>query len=188
MNSRSKRVYLRAPVNDELLYLCDDYVLKGVCSNISEGGVLLSHLGRVPTKNEFAVLVPLIQYPDFSKLSTQKIMGIERSSFEIEIIRARVNVVRSFEGKSEVEKILMKNIGASFINLDAKELLLIQGFVSSFAKNIVYLLTLFQNHQGKNVNIPYIRKVASLLGYDGGAKFPVLRQQVLHDYQSLESV
>lgn len=185
---RSNRVHLRSPVNDELLYLCDGVVLKGVCENVSEGGVLLSRLGLVPSNKTFSILLPLIQYPEFSKISPQRIMGIERTSFDIEIIRAKVNIVRSFEGKSEVEKILMKNIGAKFVDLAEKDLYMIQGYVQNFTQNIIYLLTQFQNAGSKTTNIPYLRKMASLLGYDGNLKFPILRQKILHDYQSLESL
>lgn len=186
---RSNRVHLRAPVNDELLYLCDGYVLKCLCSNISEGGVLLSQIGRVPSSSsKISILVPLIQYPEFSKLSQGRVIGIERSAFDIEIIRAQVDIVRSFEGKSEVEKILMKHIGAKFTNLAEKDLYLIQSFVTTFSKNIIFLLTQFQNMGSKSTNIPYIRKLASLLGYDGSLKMPLLRQQVIHDYQSIESL
>lgn len=185
---RENRVHLRAPVNDELLYLCDGIVMKGLCTNISEGGVLLSQLGRVPKSPNISIILPLIQYPEFSKLSPQKISSIERSAFDIEIIRAQISVVRSYEGKTEVEKILMKNIGAKFTTLAEKDLYLIQSFVQTFSRNIIFLLTQFQNMGTKSTNIPYIRKLASLLGYDGSLKFPVLRQQVLHDYQSIESL
>jgi len=184
----AQRTYLRAPVNDEILYLCDGYVLKGKCSNISEGGVLLSELGKVPEKKEFSVLIPLIQYPEFSKLGPQKVISVERASFDIEIIRAQVSVVRSFEGKSEVEKILIKNIGAQFVNLEGADKVLIIDFVNTFTKNLIHLLTLFESQSSKGANIAYIRKLADLLGYDGSAKLPVLRQRVLHDYQSLESL
>lgn len=184
----AQRSFLRAPVNDEILYLCDGYVLKGKCSNISEGGVLLSELGKVPEKSEFSVLIPLVQYPEFSKLGPQKVISVERASFDIEIIRVKVNVVRSFEGKSEVEKILIKNIGAQFVNLAGADRILIVDFVSTFTKNLVYLLTLFESQSSKGANISYIRKLADLLGYDGSLKLPLLRQKVLHDYQSLESL
>ncbi|EQC50563.1 PilZ domain-containing protein [Bacteriovorax sp. DB6_IX] len=186
--AHSQRNFLRAPVNDEILYLCDGYVLKGMCSNISEGGVLLSQLGKVPEQKEFSVLIPLIQYPEFSKIGPQKIISVERSSFDIEIIRAKVNVVRSFEGKSEVEKILIKNIGAQFVTLTGADKVLIVDFVNTFTKNLIHLLTLFESQSSKGANISYIRKIAELLGYDGGAKLPLLRQRVLHDYQSLESL
>ncbi len=186
--AQAQRNYLRAPVNDEILYLCDGYALKGKCSNISEGGVLLSELGKVPSNSEFSVLIPLIQYPEFSKLGPQKVLSVERSSFDIEIIRVKVNIVRSFEGKSEVEKILIKNIGAQFVDLGKADEVLILSFVTTFTKNLVHLLTLFESQSSKGANIPYIRKLAELLGYDGSSKLALLRQKVLHDYQSLESL
>ena len=141
----SQRQYLRAPVNDEILYICDDYVLKGNCVNISQGGVLLSELGMVPDKTKFSALIPLIQYPEFSKLNSQKVLSLERSSFEVEIIRVQVDIVRSFEGMSDVDKILMKNIGARFSDLASFDETMIQSFVETFAKNLIHLLTLMAN-------------------------------------------
>lgn len=184
----AQRRHLRAPVNDDILYICDDFVLSGRCVNISEGGLLLSELGKVPEERQFEILMPLIQYPEFSKLSSQKVIGIERSSFETEIIRAKVDVVRSFEGMSEVQKILMKSIGTKFVQLGTADKALVQSFVQTFAKNLVFLLTLFESKSAKGVNVVYLRKIADLLGYESTLKLPLLRQKVLHDYQSLESL
>lgn len=186
--SRSNREYLRAPVNQEILYLCDEDVIKGTCANISEGGVLLNHLGRVPAQSTFSAMVPIIQYPEFSKLSSQKLISIERNAFDIEVIRCKFTIVRSFEGMSEVEKILLNSIGASFESLTSGENALIKSYVETFSRNMIYLLTQFENSSKKNGNIIHLRKTAALLGYDSSIKLPLLRQKVLHDYQSLESL
>ncbi|AYF45349.1 MULTISPECIES: PilZ domain-containing protein [Halobacteriovorax] len=186
--SRSNRQYLRAPVNQEMLYLCDDYVLKAKCSNISEGGMLISDMGRVPEKSRFHTMISLIQYPEFSKLSTQKLLSIDHSAFDIEVLRCEVDVVRSFEGLSEVEKILLPSIGAKFSEVSSGNMALIKAYVQTFSKNMIYLLTQFENSSKKKGNIVQLRKTAALLGYDSSLKIPLLRAKVLHDYQSLESL
>lgn len=184
----AQRHHLRAPVNDEILYLCDEYVLKGRCINISEGGILLSELGKVPEQSVFEVLIPLIQYPEFSKLNSQKVLGLERTSFNVEIIRVGVDIIRCFSGMSEVQKILTKSIGAKFSNLASADEALIKSFVHIFSRNLIHLLTLFESQSSRGINLVYLRKLANLLGYDGNAKLPILRQRVLHDYQSLDSL
>lgn len=181
----SKRAHLRAPIFDEVVYVCDDYVLKGRCENVSEGGALFTEMSRVPDNLTFPILIPLVQYPEFSKLSPKKILSVERSSFDLLVVRAVVNIVRSFKGKSEVEKILMKSFGAKFVSIEETDASLIKDYVTIYAKNIVHLLSLFESHSSKGSNIAYLRKVASLLGYDGQVKLSVLRQSVLHDYQSI---
>ena len=180
-----QRHYLRAPVQDEIVYVCDEYVLKGKCVNISIGGLLLSDLGRVPDSNMFSILLPLIQYPDFGKTSHKKTLAMDRSSLEIEIVRANVEIVRSFEGHSDIEKVLVNNFGTRFTHLESVDKSLILSFVQTFTKNLIHLLTLFESHGSRGANIAYLRKVSSLLGYNGQAKLAVLRQEVLHDYQSL---
>ena len=63
-----KRAHLRAPLHEGILFECDQYVLSGMCSNISEGGLLIEHLSLVPEKKNFNVIVPLVYFPDFSKI------------------------------------------------------------------------------------------------------------------------
>ena len=182
------RQYLRAPVYDDVLYECDDYVLSGRCMNISEGGLLLSDLGLVPENKEFKVILPLTQYPDFAKLSIGRILMLERDHVEKEIVKVPVRVERSFEGMNEVQKILLTSIGASFKKLEHFEREFVRAYVETYTKNIVYLLSLFENNDRKKSNNTLIRKVADLLGYDSEMKISLLRLKILHDYQSLESL
>ncbi len=181
------RQHLRAPVYDDVLYECDNYVLSGRCMNISEGGLLLSELGLVPESKEFKVILPLTQYPDFAKLSVGRILMLERNHVEKEIIKIQVKVERSFEGMSDVQKILLTSIGVSFKKLEHFEREFVKAYVETYTKNIVYLLSLFENNDRKKSNNALIRKVASLLGYDSELKISLLRLKILHDYQSLES-
>ena len=52
------------------------------------------------------------------------------------------------------------------------------------AKNIIFLLGLFQ----KSSQVEALRNVAKMLGYNDQEKLTLLRQKVLHGYQSLESL
>ncbi len=186
-NSRGRR-HLRAPVYDDILYSCGEYVLAGKCRNISEGGLLLSELSLVPDEKEFKVLLPITQYPDFAKLSIGRILMLERDHLDKEVLKVKITVMRSFAGLSEVDKILLTSIGASFSGLSHLDQELIKAYVQTYTKNIVYLLSLFENNDRKKTNNSLIRKVSEILGYDSQMKMALLRLKVLHDYQSLESL
>ena len=59
-------------------------------------------------------------------------------------------------------------------------------YVANFAKNTIHLLTLFESHSQHQAEL--IRIISGLLGYRPDEKLSVLRQKVLHDYQSLEGL
>lgn len=182
-----KRAHLRAPLHEGILFECDQYVLSGMCSNISEGGLLIEHLSLVPEKKNFNVIVPLVYFPDFSKMNIGKLLSTTRETFERDVIGLNVSFVRSFEGLNQVDKTLQTSIGVSFNNLSNENRNLIQAYVQTYAKNIVYLLSLFEHNDRKTSSVALIRKTSELLGYNSDEKISVLRLKILHDYQSLES-
>ena len=62
----------------------------------------------------------------------------------------------------------------------------IADYVTTFTKNTVYLLTLFESSSQHQIEL--IRMISTFLGYKADEKLPALRQKVLHDYQSLEGL
>ena len=183
-----RRAHLRAPINDHLLYKCKNYVLTGYCSNISEGGLLIRHLSLVPEEREFEVMIPLTSYPDFSKMNIGKLLSTTRDVFERDVITATVSLVRSFEGLNEVERTLQTSIGVRMTDMSRESKNLISSYVSTYSKNIIYLLGLFEHNDRKTSSVALIRKTSELLGYDSEEKMLLLRLKILHDYQSLESL
>lgn len=185
---RLKRKHLRAPLRTEFLYNSDGYALKGRVINISEGGILLSELPQIPPINAIPIIVEMPEYPDFQKLGTERILKLRKEAIGRRVVRMRAAIVRSFEGKTEVEKVFVTNIGCKFVNPPVELINEIRDYVSLFARNTIYLLQLFESMGKSQTQRDVLRQISSFLGYDHTEKIAILRQKVLHDYQSLESL
>lgn len=182
-----RRQYLRAPLSNEFLFEYEGDALKGRVKNISEGGILIHELQRVPEINRFPMMLEIPILPDFNKFSNDGFLKLKSlNDFPSNILRMRGRIVRSFKGQSEIQKVFVDNIGCEFFDPDQENIRLIREYVSQYARNIIFLLNQFENNSGKNAD--FVRKIATLLGYTQIERLPLLRQKVLHDYQSLESL
>lgn len=177
-------MYLRAPLMNQVLYECDDYAHRCHSVNISEGGVLLENLPIVPEIKAIPLVVPLPQYPEFSSLTPDKLINLEVHQLPIDVLRVRARMVRSMEGRSAVDKVFVTKIGCEFVMLPENVQQSISEYVRTYAKNIIYLLNLFE----RGAKVEQIKNCARLLGYVRDEKISLLRMQVLHDYQSLDSL
>lgn len=186
MRAKFKRKFLRAPLRTSALYLMENSAHKGVITNISEGGLLMESLSFAPTINAMPLIFPVLNLPEFSSLGPEILLNLSLDQFERRVIRMRARIVRSFDGLSDIDKIFTNNIGCEFVNSPEKELLIIRGYISRYAKNLIYLLSLFESASQKEDQNRLIRKVAELLGYDNNLKRNHLRLKALHNYQSLE--
>jgi hypothetical protein len=182
-----QRRHLRAPLFTEFLYEDDGHVLKARINNISEGGVLLEALPHVPEINLMPLMIEIPNYPIFANYGKDKLLTIKRETIESEILRVRAKMVRSFEAQSAVDLIFVPKIGCEFVTPSLEFTESIKFYVSTFSKNMIYLLNLFESSSTKH-QVDVIRHVADFLGYRKDEKISLLRQKVLHDYQSLESI
>ncbi|GAB4023934.1 MAG: hypothetical protein Fur0010_27180 [Bdellovibrio sp.] len=180
-----KRAHLRAPLKVDLLYVDDKYVHAARTLNISEGGILIDYMPKVPDIRALPIMMPVVYFPDFTQMSHDEIKALELQHLDKFVMRFRAKIVRSFEGMTDVEKIFVNRIGCEFVKPDMIQKKVIADYVTMFARNIVFLLNLFQ--QGQSV-VPVLRHTAGLLGYNSEEKLNMLRLKVLHDYQSLESL
>lgn len=185
---RLQRKYLRAPLKSQCLYVDGEHVFKARILNVSEGGVLLSELPHIPEINSLPIALNLIHYPKFSLLGMEQLKALSVEDFERTILKTKVRMVRSFENQSNVDKIFINFIGCEFYNPTPEFKRVIFEYVETFAKNTVYLLSLFESLGNRAEQLETLRTVAHLLGYDRRMKIPLLRAKVLHDYQSLESL
>jgi hypothetical protein len=186
MKERFKRAYSRAPLVTEFLYEDEGNVLRAQAKNISEGGILLENLPHVPEIDLIPLMIDLPVYPIFSQMNNIRLMNAHNVDLERKILRVKAKIVRTFEASSEVDAIFVPMIGCEFVNPSVVALETICEYVNVFAKNTIFLLSLFENGSKKDVDC--IRQVAKYLGYNSKAKLLVLRQKVLHDYQSLEDL
>lgn len=183
-----RRGYLRSPLKTTFLYVDDGHVFKGKINNISEGGVLLGEMPHIPDEKLFSILIDLPKFPEFSKYSLKKMMFLDADNLEREIIKAEVKIIRTFDGISEVERIFINNIGGEFSIISARDREKISKYVTTYAKNIVYLLGYFEIGMKKKEHLDLVRSLLFLMGYNGREKISILREKLLHDYQSLESL
>ncbi len=188
MGHQFRRAHLRAPLNSTLLYEDDGHVFKAATLNISEGGVLIENLPRIPEINAMPLMLDLLFLPEFSRQRMDQLLSKSMSDFERKIFRTKARMVRSFDVKDEVDQIFITRIGCEFVKPPKDSLDLIREYVTRFAKNTIYLLSLFESHGNRPEQIYFLRHISGLLGYASQQPLAILRQKVLHDYQSLESL
>jgi len=170
------------------MYVDEDHVFKAKTINVSQGGILISELPHVPEINAIPMMISMPIYPRFSELTFEQIKKINPQSFPKKIVKVKARMVRSFGNQTAVEKVFVNFIGCEFFYCSDEFNDYINKYIETYTSNTVYLLSLFETNSKKAEGVELLRKVASLLGYDGTMKLPLLRAKVLHDYQSLESV
>jgi hypothetical protein len=185
---RLQRKFLRAPLKSVCLYVDGEHVFKARVLNISEGGVLLSDLPHIPEINSLPLAIDLLQFPRLQTLTLEQLKVLNTDEFPRVILKTKARMVRTFEGQSSVDKIFVNFIGCEFYNPEADFKIAVFQYVETFARNTVYLLSLFESLGNRTEQLELLRTVAHLLGYDRRMKIPLLRAKVLHDYQSLESL
>lgn len=185
---RFQRRYVRAPLRSTCLYVDGEHVFKAKTLNVSEGGLLLSELPHMPDINALPMMLSMPIYPKLSMMSFDELKAINIENLPRKILKVKSRLVRSYEGESNVDKVFINYIGCEFYYTSVEFEDYINEYIETFAKNTVYLLSLFESHSKKNDQLEMLRIVAHILGYDRRMKIPLLRAKVLHDYQSLESV
>lgn len=184
----SKRKHIRAPLHSTCLYLDGDYVFKAKTNNISEGGILLSEFPHFPDINALPLMITLREFPRFQSLSFEDLKKINMEDFPEKVIKIKARLVRTFEGESSVDRLFKKFIGCEFYTYSDESRAVIKNYVETYAKNVVYLLSLFESLGNKTEQLQALRTIAFFLGHDSNRiKIPILRAKILHDYQSLES-
>jgi hypothetical protein len=187
-DSRLQRKHIRAPLKSACLYVDGEHVFKARVLNISEGGILLSDLPHIPEINSLPLAIDLLQFPRMQTLTYEQVKELKIDEFPRLIIKTKARMVRSFDGIRPVDKIFVNFIGCDFFNPSPEIQSNISHYLETFAKNTVYLLSLFESLGNRSEQLEHLRIVAQLLGYDQQMKIPILRAKVLHDYQSLGSL
>ncbi|MDD4972818.1 MAG: PilZ domain-containing protein [Bacteriovorax sp.] len=185
---RLQRKFLRAPLKSVCLYVDGEHVFKARVLNISEGGILLSDLPHIPEINSLPLAIDLVIFPRLQTLNLEQLKVLNIEEFPRTIMKTKARMVRTFEGQSNVDRIFVNFIGCEFYNPTSEFKMGVFRYVETFAKNTVYLLSLFESLGNRSEQLELLRTVAHLLGYDRRMKVPLLRAKVLHDYQSLESL
>lgn len=179
-----KRRYLRAPMNNECLYKDSDTISSAHVYNISEGGCLLGRIQNEPSSEQFTTFLDIPCIPDFTKLSVNEIMMTGVESFSREVIGTVVETRRS-----KIDQLTgLYEIGCEFVDIRRESQEKINDYVRNFSVNTVFSLTLFEQGTHRDEVKNLIRQCSTLLNYEKGLSMAKIREQLLHDYQSLESL
>ena len=179
-----RRKHLRAPLHTNFLYKDSRGVRKGTVENISEGGVYLTGLDDTPPNQIFDVFFDLPEIVNFSGLPMSEILSLGRESFKHHVFHAELEVKRS----NDIGHNNSLAIGCEFFKIDSDQQDLIKRYVSNYATNIVFTLSLFEQGIHRREVKELVMKSVDLLNYPRIEKTADLRQKLLHDYQSLESL
>lgn len=182
------REYFRAPLRGYCLYEDDGFVHKAHICNISEGGMLLDQIAHFPSVSRVSVMFALPQFPEFKNYNTERLKSFSLEIFPRKIIRVMVDMVRRHGETSSVDDVLNSAMGIKFLDISPFNKQLIDQYVSRSCSNIVRLLYLIDNSTSFPEYIESARTLALILGYSSDAKIFELRNQVLHDYKSLQTV
>ena len=181
---RLRRKHLRAPLNTHYLFEGDRVIEKGLVENISEGGLLLSGRQMNSPKKPFSIYFDLPEIVNFSSMPISEILSVGKENFKHHIIFAELEMRRALP-EGENKKHLL---GCEFTNIDHDSQSLIKEYVSNYAANIIFTLALFEQGVHRQDVKELIQKSVNLMNYPLVDKMTDLRQKLLHDYQSLESL
>ncbi|TDJ03735.1 MAG: hypothetical protein E2O68_09500 [Deltaproteobacteria bacterium] len=186
IEKKYKRTALRSPMNSQFIYSWDKKVLRSRTFNISQGGILLEAIPNVEVGDVIPIMMELPKIPIFANFKEQDIFNLDPLKFNRDIIRLKIEVVRIHEGPISFDKSIVAQMGGKFFKSSENLVNEINNYVDSYKKNVVFLLNLIADlGQGKK-QMPLLSHIAYLLGYQIKDSISLLRQKVLHDYQSLE--
>ena len=174
-----KRGNLRAPIFTKVLFEYESKVYSCSTRNISENGLLLTDLPFIPKINRFPVLVKIPIYPCLDEAPIGQLTTIFSRELDYLVLRVRCRLVRSNENEHATM------IGCEFFEPSEYIAQSLRRYTSVSARNIIFLLGLFERTK---VEVDLIKKTANYLGHDEFSNISLLRQKILHIYQSLESL
>jgi len=178
------RKHLRAPINSTIIYVKGGQVLKGNLVNISEGGLLARHFPSMEVDEMVDAMVEIPEYPTFQNQSRAEIKNLSVEAIQKKIFRIKLKAARKLVDPTSSGPIPQNFVGMYFINLAQDAQIFVSAYVKSFSQNIIFLLKLLENQ--KDLELEDIRHMANLLNYPADLKISLLRQKILHDYQSLQ--
>lgn len=186
IEKKYKRTALRSPMKSQFIYSWDKKVDRSRTFNISQGGILVEAIPNVKVGDIIPIMMELPKIPVLNLLKEKEVLNLDPLKFNRNIIRLKIEVVRIHEGPISFDKSIVNQMGGKFFKSSDDLVIEINKYVDSYKKNVVFLLNLIADlGQGKK-HMPLLIHIAYLLGYQIKDSISLLRQKVLHDYQSLE--
>ncbi len=181
-----QRAHLRAPYKEPVLFGDEGRIHKGRALNISEGGLLLDQVPSFPAEAEVPLMLHIPTYPYFKNFNLLKMKTFSRDLFSTKIVRVTGLMVRRIGTTTSVDQIFAARFGIKFAEIGAHEQKIIGDYVSVFASNLIYLQMLIDSWNTDEDMKLRTRELSKILGYGDIERISELRQQVSHDYLSLQ--
>lgn len=179
-----EREYIRAPIKSSVLYVDGDFVYSAKTHNISEGGVFIFNLPQMPATSEQEMAIFIPHFPRLANLSLSELLLISIEDLPGTVIKVKCKMVRKRE--QTIDEVITTHVGCELLHPSIKARAMISNYVDIYVKNLVHLLSLFENLVEDSVEkMQELKMVAKLLGYDDTLRPGLLRAKVLHDYQSI---
>lgn len=165
--------------------LCNDNELVSHFTgiNISKGGILVESAKKPINHYQLPMTFLLKQFPLFGQLK------------EGDVFKLLVDSVPSFQVRLKGDFLRMNQLYAGpfeivykFNQIDSELDFLINSYVARYAQNILFLLAMFEELSFDQNRILILRKLLSIIGIAKDLKLVAVRQQLLHEYQSLEGL
>ncbi len=181
-----QRRHLRAPFREDILFADGPYVLKARAINISEGGILLSEIPRIPRKDEVPVIFALTKLPALKNFSLLKLQTFTYEIFSRHVIRATARIVRREQLSTSLDNIFKVRVGLEFVRVSDQDSRCIEEFVGNFTANLIFLQTLLDSFNTSEETRLKARTLAQILGYGETDRIAELRSTVTSDYKGLQ--
>jgi hypothetical protein len=181
-----QRRHLRAPFKEAVLFSDGSSVLKASSLNLSEGGMLLDQLPSFPDKELIQLAFPVRELPVFRNFSVLKLKTFSPELFRRHVVRVEARLARRGELAQDVSNVFRSRFGLEFIHVNPEAKKIIEGYVTSFSANLVYLQTLLDSYNTDEETKTKVRVLAGIMGYEKEEKIAQLRALVTQDYRSLQ--
>ncbi|MGE3611525.1 MAG: PilZ domain-containing protein [Bacteriovoracaceae bacterium] len=175
MNKSYQRRHLRAPFKGPVLLTDGIDVFKAPALNISEGGMLLTQIPRLPQNDDIHIMFALPIIPLFKSLDLSKIQPISRDLLKKRIIRISGKISRKVDSR----------YGLEFPVIDPLTKQYIEEYVTTYSANLIFLQTLIDSCRDNETKIK-THILATILGHDQNGNMLTLKESVSHDFKSLQ--
>lgn len=181
-----QRRHLRAPFREQVLYADSSYIQKATTVNLSSGGLLIDQIPSFPQQDEVSLLLSIPQLPSLKNFSLLKMQTFSKDLFPRQVVRAKARMVRRDELALNLDNIFRAQIGLEFVKVSGLHQKVIEDYVVTFSSNLIHLQTLIDSFNTDDEIKLRTRTLAKILGYEDTEKISHLRNQVGHDYKSLQ--
>ncbi|MBT4790368.1 MAG: hypothetical protein HON90_02255, partial [Halobacteriovoraceae bacterium] len=174
-----QRKYLRAPFTQDVLYGDGGFVHKAKALNLSEGGILLSELGCIPADECISFMFQLPRYSLFKNFHLEDLRQVNREQLETSTIRFNAHMVRKpGNTPSATEGVFSPKVGFEIKEIAPIYQKYIYEYVDVFSSNLIYMQVLIDTLQSDQTNLPKLRLLSHILGYDQNDKVAYLRKVI----------